>query len=42
MAKVKIPSLHPNFLTRYRPKPRTGVGSIVTRAKKLTKLPTFK
>ena len=42
MSKLKVPSMHPNFVTKYKPKIKIGNGSIVTRAKKLTKKPTFK
>ena len=42
MSKLKVPSLHPNFLSKYRPKPKVGLGSIVTRARKLTTPPKFK
>ena len=42
MSKLKVPSLHPNFLTQYKPKIKSSVGDVVTRAKRLTKLPKFK
>ena len=42
MSKLKMPSLHPNFLTKYRPKTKSSVGNIVTRARKLTTPPKFK
>ena len=42
MSKLKVPSLHPNFLTQNKPKIKSSVGNLVTRAKRLTKKPTFK
>ena len=37
MKKVKLPTLHPNFLLRNRPKLKVGSGDIVSRIKKAIK-----